>query len=446
MGENVATISSSHQLPVVMDEEVNYETLIHLVIETSTDEKEVFYMLLNEFFPYWESTTNNTTILDALVGLGKTEATVTYLSQSYLKDSFKTVYSAESICQVLEVVLRFRRKLLEKGSIKCNVDKFLLKPSRFCLNFDGLKDKAKVSEILNSNIYTDEEKNFVTSIKCETNKYKTGCKLIFATHASVFHHTELFKDFDMIFDELPSYSLEIVDTRKDADTLKQFHIDHYEMCGEAKIDPSHMSKAVYYGLINVSDVKDKAKVVYHLQRELPFRKTLIMSSFATIGFFGSLIIQNDWSVVSPEDNKELAQIYIDNLDITVYNEKSVTNMNTEELKRMALKHVRNPSSTFVVSTGVQGNIESLLSVRTNKRGLNALSNFTECIVLTQLNYSTDIKGLISSEYFERLDQGSKLTQSIFRGCVRQRKKMKLYLPSYEAKVRILAVLEMYLND
>ena len=419
------------------------------IIEVENNTMDYFFLDLQS------DSTDRLEVLNVLTGTGKTEVCMQFMRRSRGEEDFKVCYAGRTIQEILEVVLRMRRAMIESGIQSCHANRYLKKNGRLSFNFDGnnSKDLKKINELLSSNNWTDAEKGWVKSIKCSTNKYEVQNKLVFTTHANLQKRSNLFSDYTVIIDEIPSfaYCLSPVFNGINAASLTETHLMIAKATGHEFIDPTAMSPAIENGLVKITDFS-KSAVLYHINPIHPFKRCIIMTAYAETSEIAVLNkLGMGIKIITPIDSVKALNSVASKIELEVLDHNSVTQeFDTVKLKQELLKAANNPSKAFVVSTAVQGSMDEVAAVRTNKTGSNSLSDKTECLVMTQLNMNSfernayiSMFGEIGFKEIERNLAGSKLLQSIFRGCIRKGEKMRLVLCSKECGVRVLNVLKQY---
>jgi hypothetical protein len=399
-------------------------------------------------------------VFDCLPGGGKTQLLIEALawcktSDCPFKESFHLVYSAETIEQLLEVILRLRQELIKQGWRSDNANTYFQAEGRLAFNFDGSSkaDQKRISNILNNKDITQHEKNFLKSLKCETAKFKNNAKMVFTTHQSLLMHADFYYGYHLACDEVPSYGCKLTRTRHNAAKLTETHINLVNMAGEEHIDPMSMSYGIASGLVAITDLVEGESVLYHLNDNHPFKSVTVLTAFAPFTSLGVLSRMNknihfyqDKAVNTERMKSYQEHIFTDCLDIV-----NVTNADSVAVKTLLHKFVYTPSNAFIISTSTQG-IDTLeiKPVRTNKTGINSLGSFDECLVATQLNLNDwqfaqykKAFGLEAAKEIENGLAGSKLLQSIFRGSIRRNCPMHIVFCSKMCKYRVLHVLACY---
>lgn len=301
-----------------------------------------------------------------------------------------------------------------------------------------------------ADVWTKAEKNFIRSLKCTTNKFEVPAKLVFTTHKNLSMRADQFSEYTVFIDEVPNYAFEIQRTKHDAAALTMAHITNIEMAGEAYIDPQRMSFAVASGLVKITDFGDGA-VIYHLNPHHPFKRCVVMTAFARdTGFAVLEKMGMPIEFVSTKESNKVFNEYIKLLEFEVLDKLDIYNKDTDKTVKSLMKFVKNPSKSFIVSTANQHVSSDMIDIRTNKVGINSLADLNECLVVTQLNLGDFEKCKMIEVFGEEVANeleaglaGSKILQSIFRGAIRNRKKMFVYFGSKISSSRMCGCLSRY---
>jgi len=396
---------------------------------------------------------NHLEVLDCMTGTGKTEQVVQYIHNNRGDDSFKVVYCASTVQELLEVVLRLRRKMASSGQRSDNINRFFQSSSRLSFNFDGSKasDLSKIKELMSSTEWSNVEKTFIKNLKCTTTKYETDSKLVFTTHKNLTMRSHLFSDYTVFIDEMPAFAYDVTRTRKNAAILTSWHCENVGLAGEKYIDPDMISYAVASGLVKIEDFGEGA-VLYHINSNHPFKRCIVMTAYASSTGLGVLKrMGKDIEIVTTLESTVKYNQACDKIDLTICKNSKVSNKDTKRLEAELLKEAHNPSKAFTVSTASQEMASiTVSSIRTNKVGINSLSDLNECLVATQLN----LNGFEKAKYIEVFGEeealdierglaGSKILQSVFRGCIRKGGNMRIVACSSECVIRIANVLVKY---